>query len=54
MPKRCPEEFKSDVVAVTRRGDLTIPEVATDFGVLEETMCRWLRQANIDEGFKTG
>lgn len=29
MPKRYSEEFKKDVVAVARRGDLTILEVAT-------------------------
>lgn len=40
MPKRYPEEFKRDVVAVARRGDLTIPEGATDFGFSEETVRR--------------
>ena len=43
MPKRYPDEFKGDVVAVARRGDLTVLEVATDFGVAEETVRRWMR-----------
>jgi transposase len=44
MPKRYPEEFKRDVVAVARRGDLTmIPEVTTDFGVAEESVRRCMR-----------
>ena len=54
MPKRYPDEFKRDVVAVARWGDLTVLEVATDFGVAEETVRRWMRQADIDEGIKDG
>ena len=54
MPKRYPDEFKRDVVAVARRGGLTIPEVTTDFGVAEESVRRWMRQADIDEGIKDG
>ncbi len=54
MPKRYPDQFKGDVVAVARRGDLAIPEVATDFGVAEESVRRWMRQADIDEGIKDG
>ena len=30
MRKRYPNEFTRDVVAVSRRGDLMIPEVASD------------------------
>ena len=40
MPKRYPDEFARDVVALARRGDLTVPEVAADFGVAEETVRR--------------
>ena len=54
MPKRYPDEFKRDVVAVARRGYLTIPEVATDFGVAEERVRRWMRRADIDAGVKDG
>ena len=32
MPKKFPPEFKRDVANVARRGDLTIAEVAADFG----------------------
>ena len=54
MPKKFPAEFKRDVVAVARRGDLTVPEVADDFGVSEESVRRWMRQADIDDGIKDG
>ena len=48
MPKKFPAEFKRDVVAVARRGDLSVAEVAVDFGVAEETVRRWMRQADVD------
>ena len=54
MPKKFPPEFKRDVVAVARRGDLSVPEVAVDFGVAEESVRRWMRQADIDDGIKDG
>lgn len=54
MPKKFPREFKRDVVTVARRGDLTIPEVAVDFGVSEESVRRWVRQADIDDGVRDG
>ena len=54
MPKRYPDEFKRDVVGVARWGDLTALEVATDFGVAEESVRWWMRQAEIDEGIKDG
>jgi transposase len=54
MPKKFPPEFKRDVVAVARRGDLSIAEVAVDFGVSEESVRRWMRQADIDDGIKGG
>ena len=54
MPKRFPAEFKRDVVAVARRGDLTVPEVAADFDVSEESVRRWVRQADLDDGITSG
>jgi len=54
VPKRFPPEFKRDVVTVARRGDLTIPEVAADFDVSPESVRRWMRQADIDDGVKDG
>jgi transposase len=54
MPKKFPAEFKRDVVAVARRGDLTRAEVAADFGLSESTVQRWMRQADIDDGIRDG
>ena len=54
MPKKFPEEFKRDVVRVARRGDLSIAEVASDVDVSEESVRRWMRQADVDDGIKDG
>jgi transposase len=54
MPKKYPPEFKRDVVAVARRGDLTRAEVAADFDVSIESVNRWMRQADVDDGVKDG
>ncbi len=54
MAKRFPPEFKADVVRVARRGDLSIAEVAADFDISVQSVQRWKRQADIDEGIKDG
>ena len=54
MPKKYPPEFKRDVVTVARRGDLSVAEVAIDFGVAEESVRRWMKQADVDDGIKDG
>src|SRR3989440_6322619 len=54
MPKRFPAEFKRDVVTVARRGDLSVAEVAADFDISTESVRRWMRQADIDDGIKDG
>ena len=54
MPKKFAPEFKRDVVTVARRGDLTVAEVAADFDISVESVRRWMRQADIDDGIKDG
>lgn len=54
MPKKFPPEFKRDVVTVARRGDLSIAEVASDFDISEQSVRRWKRQADVDDGVTDG
>lgn len=54
VPKKFPPEFKRDVVRVARRGDLTYAEVATDFDISVESVRRWVRQADVDDGVVDG
>ena len=42
------------MVCVARRGDLSIAEVAADFDISVESVKRWKRQADIDDGIKDG
>ena len=52
MPGPYRGELREDVVAVARRREsgVTIKQIATDFGVGEETLQNWLRQADVEEG----
>ena len=54
MPRKFPPELKRDVVTVARRGDLSGPEVAADFDISPESVRRWMRQADVDDGVKDG
>jgi len=54
LPKKFPEEFKRDVVRVARRGDLSQAEVAADFDISPESVRRWVRQADVDDGVVDG
>lgn len=50
MVKAYPEEFRRDVVAVARKGETSVRQVAKDFGISETCLARWLRLANRDDG----
>ncbi|GAB2557479.1 transposase [Nocardia heshunensis] len=54
MPKPYPEEFRRDVVAVARKGNAPIKQVAKDFGISEACLHNWLKQADIEDGNKPG
>lgn len=54
MPKRYPPEFRRDVVAVARRGDLSVAEIAVDFDIAPESVRRWMKQADVDDGIVEG
>jgi transposase len=54
MPKAFPIEFRRDVVAVARKGDATLTQIARDFGISESCLHRWLKIADVDEGFRAG
>jgi len=54
MPKKYPPEFKADVARVARRGDRPVAEVAADFDVSLESVRRWKRQAERDDGMQDG
>ncbi len=54
MPKNFPPEFRRDVVRVARKGDSTRAQIAKDFGISEQSLYRWMQQADIDDGIRDG
>jgi transposase len=54
MPKAFPEEFRRDVVAVARKGEAPIAQIATDFGISASCLQRWLKLADIEDGNRPG
>jgi transposase len=50
MPKLFPAEFGRDVVAVARKGEASLRQVAKGFGISEACLLRWLKIADTDDG----
>jgi len=54
VPRPHPKEFRDDVVAVARKGEAPIVEVAKDFGISESCLRNWLAKADVEEGHRPG
>lgn len=54
MPKAFPEEFRRDVIAVARKGEAPLRQIANDFGIAEGCLYRWLKIADRDDGVESG
>jgi transposase len=54
MPKAFPLEFRRDVVAVARRKEAPLSQVARDFGISESCLSRWVRRAEVEDGMREG
>ena len=54
MPRPYPKEFRADVVAVARRGDAPISQIARDFGITESPLRNWLHAADVEDGARPG
>jgi len=52
MPKAFRIEFRRDVVAVARKGEAPLAQIAKDFGVSESCLHRWLNLADIEDGVR--
>jgi transposase-like protein len=44
MPKPYPEEFRRDVVAVARKGETSLTQIAKDFGISQSCVKNWLKR----------
>ena len=54
MPKAFPLEFRRDVVAVARKGEAPIAQIAKDFGISQACLHRWLKLADVEDGNSPG
>jgi len=54
MPAAHPKECRDDVIAVARRGDAPVAQVAKDFGISESCLRNWLHRADVEDGNRPG
>jgi transposase-like protein len=47
-------EFRQRAVELARQREKPLRQLAADLGVNEQTLAKWLRQADIDEGKREG
>ena len=54
MAKAYPKEFRDDVVAVARKGQAPLSQIAKDFGISEGTLSNWMKRADVQDGHRPG
>jgi transposase-like protein len=54
MPRAKPPEFRQRAVELARLREKPIAQIASDLGIAESCLRRWLRQAEIDAGSREG
>jgi len=54
MPKPYPQEFRDDVVAVARKGQAPLNQIAKDFGISEGCLHGWMKKADVEDSNRPG
>lgn len=51
---RYPQEFRQQAIELVRLGEQSVKRIASDLGISYETLRKWVKQADIDEGRRDG
>lgn len=54
MPRAKPPEFRRRAVELARLREKPIREIASDLGIAESCLRRWVQQADVDQGQREG
>jgi len=54
VPRPHPKEFRDDVVAVARRGEAPVSQIAKDFGISDSCLRNWMHAADVEDGNRPG
>ena len=54
MPRAKPPEFRRRAVELARLREKPIREIASDLGIAESCLRRWMQQADVDQGQREG
>lgn len=54
MPAPHPKEFRDDAVALVRKGQAPISQIAKDLGISESCLRNWLKAADVEAGTREG
>jgi transposase-like protein len=54
MPKPYPVELRGDVVAVARKREAPLTQIAKDFGISYACLHNWLARADLEDGLAPG
>jgi len=54
MPRAHPPEFRQRAVELARLGDKPMAQIAEDLGIAESCLRNWLKQADVNDGRRSG
>ncbi len=49
-----PPEYKAEAVRLVQSGERSLPRIASDLGVSDQTLRNWVKQIEIDAGARDG
>lgn len=49
-PPRYPDAFRMEAVELVRTGERSLPQIARDLGINDQTLRNWVKRAEIDAG----